>query len=220
MNQPETNGRIVVFARAPRHGEVKTRLARTAGAAAALAHYRTMLRDTLGVVREAMLQLPGLDVELCVAGQDPDGECARLAALHGAALAAQVGDSFGERLGAALDRALLDGRMPVLVGSDAVSLTAGDLKDALAALRDHDATFAPTEDGGFALVGLRRPVEGLFDDLPWGTDTLMAVTRRRLDELGVDWVQLRTLWDVDDEPGLRRWLARTVPAHGAAAPAA
>ena len=215
MNEPETNGRIVVFARAPRYGEVKTRLARAVGAAAALAHYRTMLRDMLAVVREAMLQLPGLDAELCVAGDDDDGECARLAALHGIALAAQAGASFGERLGGALERALRDGRIPVLVGSDAVSLTVGDLKDALAALRAHDAAFAPSEDGGFALVGLRRPIEGLFEGLPWGSDTLMAVTRRRLDELGVDWTQLRTLWDVDEEPDLRRWLAGQASARGA-----
>lgn len=220
MNRPETNGRIVVFARTPRHGEVKTRLARVVGAAAALAHYRTMLRDTLAVVREAMLQWPALDAELCIAGDDSDGECARLAALHGAALAAQAGASFGERLGGALERALRDGRMPVLVGSDAMSLTVGDLKDAFAALREHDAAFAPSEDGGFALVGLRRSIEGLFEALPWGSDTLMAVTRRRLDELGVDWVQLRTLWDVDEEPDLQRWLASRVPAGAVGAPSA
>ncbi|HRA77971.1 MAG TPA: TIGR04282 family arsenosugar biosynthesis glycosyltransferase [Burkholderiaceae bacterium] len=201
------NPRVIVFARVPRSGEVKTRLARSIGEAAALAHYRTMLRDTLAVAREAQVQAPGIEVELCVLGDDPEGECARLAAMHGCALTAQVGASFGERIAAAVGRALSDGRMPVLVGSDVVSLAARDLHDAFEALRVSDAVFGPTEDGGYALVGLSREVAGLFDDMPWGRDTLMAATRRRLQQAGIRWTQLRTLWDVDEEPELRRWLA-------------
>lgn len=198
--------RVIVFARVPRSGEVKTRLARVIGDAAALAHYRSMLRDMLAVAREAQVQAPGLEAELCVAGDDVDGECARLAAMHGFTLVAQDGASPGERIDAALGRALREGRVPVLVGSDVMSLTARDLHAAFDALREHDAVFGPTEDGGYALVGLRRRVERLFDDMPWGTDSLMAATRRRLDECGVRWSQLRTLWDVDEEPDLRRWL--------------
>lgn len=200
-------GRVIVFARVPRAGEVKTRLARAIGDAAALAHYRTMLRDTLAVVREAQVGSPGLEAELCISGDDRDGECARLAAAHGFALTTQVGSSLGERIEAALARALEEGRVPVLVGSDVVSLTAGDLDDAFEALCERDAVFGPTEDGGYALVGLGRQVPRLFEDMPWGRDSLMAATRRRLQEGGVRWSQLRTLWDVDEEPDLRRWLA-------------
>ncbi len=200
-------GRVIVFARVPRAGEVKTRLARTIGDSAALAHYRTMLRDTLAVARAAQVQSPELEVELCIAGDDRDGACARLAAMHGFALAAQAGASPGERIDAALARALDEGRVPVLVGSDVVSLAASDLRDAFEALRERDAVFGPTEDGGYALVGLSRRVAHLFEDMPWGRDTLMAATRRRLQESGACWSQLRTLWDVDEEPNLRRWLA-------------
>lgn len=201
------NRRVIVFARVPRPGEVKTRLARAVGDAAALAHYRTMLRDTLAVVREAQVQSPELEVELCILGDDREGECARLAAMHGFALTTQLGSSVGERIEAALGRALDEGRVPVLVGSDVVSLAATDLHDAFAALREREAVFGPTEDGGYALVGLRHRVARLFDEMPWGRDSLMAVTRRRLQESGVRWSQLRTLWDVDEEPELRRWLA-------------
>ncbi len=199
-------GRVIVFARVPRAGEVKTRLARTIGESAALAHYRTMLRDTLAVARAAQVQSPQLEVELCIDGEDREGECARLAAMHGFALATQVGASPGERIEAALGRALDEQRAPVLVGSDVVSLSTRDLHDAFEALRERDAVFGPTEDGGYALVGLSRHVARLFDDMPWGCDTLMAATRRRLRENGVRWSQLRTLWDVDEESNLRRWL--------------
>lgn len=203
----QMNQRVIVFARVPRAGAVKTRLARTVGDTAALAHYRTMLRDTLAVVRAAQVQSPGLDAELCIFGDDRDGECARLAAMHGFALTAQVGASQGERIESALLRALDEARAPVLVGSDVVALTADDLRDAFEALREREAVFAPSEDGGYALVGLSRRVTRLFEEMPWGRDTLMAATRRRLQESGVRWAQLRTLWDVDEEPDLRRWLA-------------
>jgi rSAM/selenodomain-associated transferase 1 len=204
---PFMTRRVIVLARVPRPGEVKSRLARTVGEAAALAHYRTMLRDILSVVREAQVQSPDIEVELCILGDDRDGECARLAAMHGFALTTQLGSSVGERIEAALGRALDEGRVPVLVGSDVVSLAASDLHDAFEALRERDAVFGPTEDGGYALVGLRRRVARLFDEMPWGRDSLMAATRRRLQESGVRWSQLRTLWDVDEEPDLRRWLA-------------
>ncbi len=199
--------RVIVFSRVPRSGEVKPRLAGALGDAVALAHYRTMLRDTLAVVREAQVQDPVIEAELCIAGDDADGECARLAAAHGFALAAQEGATLGERIGAALSRALREGRVPVAVGGDLVSLRARDVHEAFEALRERDVVLGPTEDGGYALVGLRRELARLFDDLPWGEPTLMAVTRRRLHEAGVPWAQLRTLWDVDEEPELRRWLA-------------
>lgn len=201
------SGRVIVFARVPRAGEVKARLARDVGEAAALAHYRTMLRDTLAVVREALVEEPGLEAELCIVGDDHDGECARLAAAHGLALTVQQGASLGERIDAALERALREGRVPVLIGSDVVSLTARDLRDAFESLREREAVFGPTEDGGYALVGLRRQVAGLFVEMPWGRDSLMAVTRRRLQDCGIRWTQMRTLWDVDEEPDLQRWLA-------------
>ena len=201
------NGRLIVFARVPRAGEVKRRLARAVGEAAALAHYRTMLRDTLAVVREALVEAPGLEAELCIAGADSEGECARLAAAHGLALTAQQGATLGERIDAALGRALREGKVPVLIGSDVVSLTARDLHDAFESLREREAVFGPTEGGGYALVGLRREGARLFDAMPWGRDSLMAVTRRRLQECGIRWAQLRTLWGVSEEPDLRRWLA-------------
>lgn len=200
------NGRIIVFARVPRCGDVKASLASVIGDAAALTHYRKMLSDTLAVVREARAQAPELEVELCIDGDDAEGECVALAASCGFALTVQQGASLGERIEAALRRALGEGRTPVLIGSDVVSLTARDLLDAFQALRERDAVLGPTEGGGYALVGLGREIPRLFDEMPWGRDSLIAATRRRLQECGVRWTQLRTLWVVDEEPDLRRWL--------------
>ena len=195
--------RIVVFARVPRLGRVKTRLAQRIGEAGALAAHRELLACALSTAGAA-----GPDtLELCIAGHDEDGECARLAAAHGALLAAQRGDSLGERMEHALRRALEAGERPVLIGCDIPSLSAEDLADAFDALAGHDAVFAPTEDGGYALVGCRRAIGAIFESIDWGTDGVMAATRERLRAAGIGWTELRTVWDVDDAAGWQRWCA-------------
>ena len=66
------------------------------------------------------------------------------------------------------------------------------------ALREgDDAVFVPCEDGGYAMVGLKRADAKLFDGIAWGGDQVMAETRRRLEGLGWRWRELEMLWDVD-----------------------
>ena len=183
-----------------------------------VAHVRRLEDVLLGVCDDlgvAAVRVPGRSgVWIAADERGPDRKVAAIGVrvargvtMHGFALTTQLGSSVGERIEAALGRALDEGRVPVLVGSDVVSLVASDLNDAFDALHEREAVFAPTEDGGYALVGLSRRVARLFEEMPWGRDSLMAATRRRLQENGVRWSQLRTLWDVDEEPELRRWLA-------------
>jgi rSAM/selenodomain-associated transferase 1 len=196
--------RVIVFARVPRLGEVKTRLARSIGDAAALSVHRELMAGAMATAVTA-----GADrLELCVAGDDRDGECARLAASCGAALSVQRGDSLGDRMGEALGRALADGCRPVLIGCDVPSLTASDLRRAFDALEFHDAVFAPAEDGGYGLVGCRREIGVAFEAIPWGQPTVMAATRERLRAAGIGWAELRTVWDVDELEDLQRWRDR------------
>ncbi|MEI7446264.1 MAG: DUF2064 domain-containing protein, partial [Burkholderiales bacterium] len=70
-----------------------------------------------------------------------------------------------------------------------------------------DAVLAPAEDGGYALVGIARPIPGLFDGVDWGSDRVLAATRDRLRAAAARWTELRTVWDVDVEADLRRWTA-------------
>ncbi|MBL8450164.1 MAG: DUF2064 domain-containing protein [Dechloromonas sp.] len=80
-----------------------------------------------------------------------------------------------------------------------------DLCSCADALRSgQDAVFLPAEDGGYVLVGLRRPQPRLFADIEWGTERVMAQTRDRLRELGLLWSEPRTLWDVDRPEDLDR----------------
>jgi len=195
--------RLIVFARVPRLGQVKTRLAAGIGDEAALAAYRRMLARALATAASV-----GVDsLELCIAGEDGDGECAALARTHGAILSTQRGPDLGERMREALSRALAEGCLAVLIGCDAPCLTPGDLRAAFEALAGHDAVFAPTEDGGYALVGCRRDAPEAFASIAWGGPTVMAETRDRLRAAGLSWSELRTVWDVDEQVDLARWQA-------------
>ena len=197
-------GTVIVFGRVPVLGQVKTRLAAHVGDERALELHRRMLAHSLGVARDS-----GRRVELCIAGADVDGECAALAVRHGAHLTAQVGRDLGMRMRGALERALSGNVPAVLVGCDCPALEVDDVLAAFSALASHDAVFSPTEDGGYVLVGMRRPLTGIFDGPQWGSPQVMAQTRARLVASGAHWHELRTLWDVDRVQDLERWLGRS-----------
>jgi rSAM/selenodomain-associated transferase 1 len=109
----------------------------------------------------------------------------------------QRGADLGERMQFALAGALERHNEVVLVGSDCPQIDHAMLDAAFAALRQHDAVFAPAVDGGYALIGLRRSHARLFLEIPWSTAQVMPRTRGRLLELGWDWHELDPVRDVD-----------------------
>lgn len=199
--------RLIVFGRVPQPGRVKTRLAASIGANAAADAYAAMLAHALRIGDEATVD----ERLLCLADfGESAGEAARLVG-PGWRLALQRGSGLGERMLHAIDGALDAGSLPVLIGSDCPSMEPHDIDSAFSALAREDAVFSPTEDGGYALVGMRRSLATAFDGVPWSGPRVMTVTRERLRACGATWVELRTLWDVDEEAGLRRWLSGRTP---------
>ena len=73
-------------------------------------------------------------------------------------------------------------------------------------LTRHPVVLGPACDGGYWLVGVRAPGAELFSDMPWSTPQLLEVTRGRLRALGMDWLELERLHDLDTEADLRRAL--------------
>lgn len=202
---------VVVFARAPRLGAVKRRLAREIGARAALDfHRRTLIALLRGLaaerrVRTVLAQTPDrarfpLPVRVARIGQGGAG-------LGGGALVRGVpggGVAGGGDLGARMQRAasrLKRGRV-VIIGCDIPDAGAADVLAAFRALGCAEAVFGPAADGGYWLVGLspRRPARP-FAGVRWSSphalaDTLANFRGRRV-------VLLRTLRDVDTAADLR-----------------
>jgi hypothetical protein len=78
---------------------------------------------------------------------------------------------------------------------------------AAAALQDHDLVIGPSEDGGYTLIGMSRPIPELFVDMTWSVTTVLRETLRRAAQLDLRVSQLDTLWDVDTAADWRRWRA-------------
>ena len=195
---------VVVFARAPVPGAVKTRLVPLLGADGAAALHVRLVKIALRTARQAGFSA----IELHGAPDAADPFFRFCAGHYGVALVAQAGGDLGERMHAAFEQTLVSATGVLLIGSDCPALTARHLRQAERALRDGaDAALAPCEDGGYALIGLRRVDARLFAGVGWGDATVMAETRRRLAALGWRWQELETLWDVDRPEDYARLVA-------------
>ena len=197
---------LLVFARDPGPGKVKTRLVPALSPASAAAVARQLIEATLATATRAR-ELGIVDaVTLCgtpATGSAYLDDCARH---FGVALDWQCGDDLGARMREALNVVLQNGRPALLIGSDCPVLTCKVIADAAEALRTHDVVLVPAEDGGYVLVGLARAVD-CFSGVAWGTSVVMAETRRLLTLRGATWAELAPLWDVDTPDDLARWRA-------------
>jgi rSAM/selenodomain-associated transferase 1 len=185
---------VVIFARAPRPGAVKTRLIPLLGAEGAAALHARLVKRTLETARAASLR----PIELHGTPDVNDPFFRSCAGHFAVALAAQAGGDLGARMLAAFASVLATHSRALLLGSDCPALAASHLRQADRALREgSDAVFVPCEDGGYALIGLQRPEARLLDGIAWSGENVMADTRTRLTGLGWRWRELETLWDVD-----------------------
>lgn len=118
----------------------------------------------------------------------------------------QQGADLGERMHHAFGQALAHFSSALIIGCDCPSLTSADLEQALSQLNQgKPCVLAPAEDGGYALVGLRQPQASLFENMPWGTDAVLELTRAKLQSLNLGHHELKTQWDVDTAADLRRY---------------
>ncbi len=191
----------IVFAKAPRAGEVKTRLIPLLGADGAAALHRQLTHRTLVTATTAGLG----PVELHAAPDVNDPFLQDCAQRFGVALLPQQGNGLGERMCHAFDEALARHGRVIIIGTDCPVLTPQHLCDAQAALTSNDAVLIPAEDGGYALLGLTHCDNRLFEGIAWGGDTVLAATRERLRALKWHWHELETLWDIDRPEDYRRW---------------
>lgn len=193
-------GELVVFARAPRIGAVKSRLARTIGPVAAWRAYREMTDRVLRRIATDPRWRAWLAVtpdRFAKRGRFWTPPVARMAQGHG---------DLGARMASAL--AAFPHRPVVVIGSDIPAIGRDHIARAFAALRHADYVFGPASDGGYWLVGAApgAPVRHLFDGVRWSGPHALADT---LANIGPPrrHVLLQTLEDIDDAAALARWRA-------------
>jgi rSAM/selenodomain-associated transferase 1 len=188
-------GVLVIFAKAPRPGLVKTRMSPPLSADQAAELYGHLLDDVLCVSAEIALAL-ALDAVVTVHPADATGEMARRVPA-GFRVIAQRGRNLSERMGWAVAEAAAGGAGRILVrGSDSPTLGRESIDEALAGLEEHDLVLSPDLDGGYALVGLRKPATGLFDH-PMSTGTVLRETLANANRLGLASALLAPCFDLD-----------------------
>jgi hypothetical protein len=191
-----------VFAKVPRPGAVKSRLAAGIGPDAAARVYDAFLRDFLP-------RLAPLPFERVLA-YAPESAQGYFQLLTGSdfVLEPQSGSDLGERMRAFFDRRFRDGAQHVvLVGSDSPNLPLSRVHDAFASLDRCEIVLGPSDDGGYYLLGARRLVPELFAGITWGTPAVLAETTRRLASIGVVPALLESFYDVDVPRDLTRLAA-------------
>lgn len=194
---------VAVLAKAPMPGLAKTRLIPALGPQGAARLQRQLTRSAVQTALDAGL---GAVTLWCA----PHARYRFFRALRqttGVPCLVQASGDLGQRMHTAFRLHCEQGPL-LLTGTDCPPLTPVHLRRAAQALLDgDDAVFYPAEDGGYVLVGLRRPQAALFENIAWSTDVVMAQTRARASATGLRLREFETLWDLDIPADLVRWRA-------------
>lgn len=199
---PRRNGLLGIMARYPEPGKAKTRLIPALGAERAASLHEAMLRHTIETATRLRQQSP-IDVIMWGTGAQPGAFTARFDL--GMVVRAQPDGDLGQRMMAAFHHMLRDAPAAALIGTDCPELSVALLDSAFDALQASDLVLGPASDGGYYLIGLRRPVPALFADVPWGGGDVLRLTVERAETLGLRITILPMLDDVDEPADLHVW---------------
>ena len=199
---------LILFAKPPLAGRVKTRLAESLGREGAARLYACFLRDAAGTARALGDARPGVALVCEWALEEaeslddfPLADWLPDAFLH----RAQTGADLGARMAAALGRCLAAGRNAVLIGTDFPDLPHEVLIDAfekLACGNEPKITLGPAADGGYYLIGMNRFLPEIFTGIPWSTSEVFPHTMEKAAALGVGTALLPEWRDVDEADDL------------------
>lgn len=192
---------VVVMAKEPRPGRVKTRLCPPLSAETAARCHEAFVTDTLA--RVAAVVAGKADRELAVAPSGAAPRLRALAALGGWRCVGQEGEDLGTRMRSRLVAGVAEGKRVILLGSDSPDLPADRILRAFSALEEAEVVLGPALDGGYYLIGCRDRVPDVFGrGIGWGGAAVLTDTIARLDASGTSVALLEPWPDIDDWPGL------------------
>jgi rSAM/selenodomain-associated transferase 1 len=204
---PPPPQRLLVFARVPELGRVKTRLAASIGADKALAIYEAMLRELLGRIGGSTQET---EIEVMWAPtENANGELLR-GAFGDRAVAMQTGETLGDRLAMAFSERFFFHRTQkiIAIGVDDPRLTRDIIDHAFGLLDSVEWTIGPAIDGGYYLIGCRAAAfdSAIFSDIEWGTSSVLSTTMSRIRERESTVAVLPHRYDIDVLEDLQRFM--------------
>ncbi len=189
-----TSTALIIFAKAPIAGQVKTRLCPPLTPDESASLHGSLVLDLL----ERCQTLKGCDRVLAGAPTSDHPFFRAMNTRFKIPIWQQVGDDLGARMSQAFQSALGENyHSAMIIGTDIPGLTVPLMTTACKSLQDHDLVLGPTEDGGYYLIGLRKPVMELFEHIPWSTDSVFSLTQEKAQALGLSLKILPMLRDLD-----------------------
>ncbi|MEO0367430.1 MAG: TIGR04282 family arsenosugar biosynthesis glycosyltransferase [Pseudomonadota bacterium] len=181
---------LIIFAKAPIEGKVKTRLLSECTPTQAADIAMLLLESLLAIAKQAW---PG-EVILSVGLDERHPKIQSIARRFSVAVVPQVQGDLGSKMLATFEQ-----YQPVaIIGADAALVSQSSLIDAHLALYRGDNVIGPSEDGGYYLIGLQQAVADLFTNIDWGTSSVMSQTLARAQKIGTGLTQLKAVRDIDE----------------------
>jgi rSAM/selenodomain-associated transferase 1 len=200
------DSRLLVFAKSPVLGKVKTRLISLLGEQGVLDFHVASIRLTLE--QRAAMQLS--PVVLYIKGQMP-AWLTELCQQLSIDVVQQQGADLGERMLHAATEQLSQARNVVLTGTDCLTLTMDRLTQLYQALEENDAAIIGAEDGGYVALGLTQLSAALFTQFPFGNAQVYQKTVDAMRTLDWRYAELAKTWDVDRPEDVQRWIKSRLP---------
>jgi uncharacterized protein len=197
---------LIVFAKAPVLGTVKTRMRPELSDEDCLALYRALLRQTLGKLQR--WQFPNLGKAIFFSDCCPEVafEVGELEPPSGIAVEFQVGQDLGERMTHALRKKWREGFRKVLfIGTDSPLISLQDIEAAIQALESHEIVIGPATDGGYYLIGFSSFSPFVLAGIQWGSSRVFEQTIQVLEARSMKWLSLREAFDLDSFEDLVRF---------------
>jgi hypothetical protein len=195
---------LLVFTRAPVPGKTKTRLIPLLGAQGAAEFHQTVLQSTLVEANASAFRT----VEIWCATEIDHPFLKQCELDHACARRSQQGNGLGEKMHHATETTLVENSFVVLIGSDCPAITTDILNQAHQHLSNgKDAILGPASDGGYYLIGLKKQNSHIFQDITWGEGNVAERTRQNFTDLGLDYVELEKLPDIDTPEDYQRYIS-------------
>jgi len=210
--RPQSDSALIIFAKAPVPGQVKTRLCPPLTPDEAASLHGSVVLDMLERSRGAA----SMDRFLACSPSSDHVFFKILEERHGVLLITQTGDDLGARMARTMADAFAWGyRRVLIIGTDLPTLPGSTFGDAVKLLAAHDLVLGPTLDGGYYLIGLRKPAPELFAGIPWSTNRVLTLTQEKAASLGLSTASLPVRRDIDTVDDLMAVIEETGAGHAA-----
>jgi uncharacterized protein len=193
---------LIIFARNPVRGKVKTRLAATMGDDKALSIYQSLLQHTVQITQQLACDLYVFYADGILFNDIWSDEVYLKKN--------QVGNDLGQRMHHAFDFLFEKGYQKIIIiGTDCFELSSSILLDAFTVLNTNEVVIGPSEDGGYYLLGMRQFFPFLFEEKAWSTDTVYNSTIQQLKMHKISYGILPILNDIDTEDDWNQHFAKS-----------